>query len=833
MATLQQTLRGLPKADDQLSRGPGGSLQRAPTLKQAATQAGVAAAPTTPMGAQMLGASAQSAKMAGTPQQLQAALQQSTQSPTLETALRTQQFGRQATTAEQAAMTKSADMQKLGGLGDRVTNLINAQKAAKFGAGDTEAEAKAQQAAQDLTTTGTFEGKPISGVKNKLMALRTTPQGTPEYNKLLLEVNKHFGRNVEGKSPLSATELESLFKSAEQTVLGAVGEFKEPTVADLTQDTSFGYTAEQMSSLLGVPADQLSKYTVNQLSELIDNVTATEFGQVEQTAAQAGSVYAGEAERELARQAGKELAAIGITATEADMQNLNTEVARGTVITINGKPMTVEQAFADDVISDTIKQYLDAPIGSATRAEIEKNEPELTKFVQSHEAALTAAVKVMTEGTASFQQVQDYNKNLQTSLFGGMALDADLMKTLSPGWGSMSDTKIDTSKIPIFKYASTLSKDQAQALANSLNEAKKAIPGIGKELAGLTEEEITKLGIGTPGSNWDRFTKYNETRNKVSSIDPADTDSLIRETFDDVGSWDAAEERITMGKALTALGLESGMSITDLNKDKLKEALLTGFPSITLKTAATGGVPAGGKKTLGKPKMPTSGSITDSILNKLMSVIEDGDLTAKEINAEDGAISKFNLDELIALEKLGAGGNSKMDTAAVTQKRQQATDAATAQLIKENTSDNVIGSFTSLVNALGTNTDPKKANPDILKNAIKNKAMEEINGSSKYKHRYMGGMFKQLKSLGLLTPEFIQSYNNELARYRSINWQNNILLQNMEKDFGGAWGVDNDGNPLPPPEKKKVRMRKGDTIIEVAEGEENERTYRAEGWKRV
>jgi len=83
MATLQQTLRGLPKADDQLTRGPGGVLQRTPTLQQATKQTGVAVGPTTPLAAQLMGAGPQAAKMAGTPQQMQA---------TLDTALRTKQY---------------------------------------------------------------------------------------------------------------------------------------------------------------------------------------------------------------------------------------------------------------------------------------------------------------------------------------------------------------------------------------------------------------------------------------------------------------------------------------------------------------------------------------------------------------------------------------------------------------------------------------------------------------------------------------------------------------------------------------------------------------------
>ena len=144
MPTLAETLNQ-NQQNTQLTRGAGGVLAQSqaptapgqtppppPSISQLSGQQGLATQPTTALGAALIGANPDQAKMAGGPAQLSAIAnqQQAQQAPQqdLATSLRQQQTRTQATGQEQQTMQKSQDMQNLGGLGDRVTNFINAQR---------------------------------------------------------------------------------------------------------------------------------------------------------------------------------------------------------------------------------------------------------------------------------------------------------------------------------------------------------------------------------------------------------------------------------------------------------------------------------------------------------------------------------------------------------------------------------------------------------------------------------------------------------------------------------------------------------------------------------
>ncbi len=193
MATLTETLRK-NKQQSQLTRGADGSLQEnsKKDITQLTNENGLATAPTTAIGAGMLGANPDVQKMMGTPAQLSAALnkQQDTAKPqaNLQTALRQQQV-RTATTADESQkMQKSKDMENLGGLGDRVVSFINTQKQLLQTQADNVQTAGAPQAQAQTQ----FQGQDISGLAPQLEALRNDPTNM----QLMLEVQQSLGMDT-------------------------------------------------------------------------------------------------------------------------------------------------------------------------------------------------------------------------------------------------------------------------------------------------------------------------------------------------------------------------------------------------------------------------------------------------------------------------------------------------------------------------------------------------------------------------------------------------------------------------------------------------------------
>lgn len=676
MATLQQTLRGLPKADDQLTRGPGGVLQRSPTLKQATQQAGLAATPTTPMAAQMTGASAQAAKMAGTPQQMQAALQQASEQSTLQTALRQKQYGREVTGAEAAAMSKSADMQKLGGLGDRVTKLIEAQKTAQLVAPADTGAALQTQATEGTVLDVQFAGKPVKNVASDLEKLRTLDPLTnaAEYNELLKKINTYFGRTE--TNLLTTEELNTLYKSSSE-ILQAVSEdmqLRLPTVEELTSDPDFGYTLEQLSGLLNIPATDLAGYTSEQLQNVVNQIQADEFSRVEQLERQAGSPLVGAAERGLAMEAARELSAAGVRASEADMQNLIEDITSANTITFNNQLYTVEQIVGDDFISDIIKKYVDSPANSDFRKQLDKAEPELSRFINTHINALTTAAQGLKAGTSQLSSIQTAN----AKLFADAGITSEVVSKLSPSLAGIQTSAITADQVPTISYLNSLTDKKQKDDANKiLKDLVTNNPQLLEEIGKLNLEQLQSLGIGKPGSNYEKMINYNTALQELESIAENDYDRLIQKAFSDVTSLDTAQLYVTEGNMLRALGLDSGVSVTSLNPATLKKDLLQGKSSVSLTDAAAGKVPEVAKQTLGKPK--TAIGMDLDLITKLGPLLQDGVLSHQDMYSAGSPVPNLSLDELIRLEELSTNGKSFIDPKGISNLRQQKTTVNTRE----------------------------------------------------------------------------------------------------------------------------------------------------------
>lgn len=655
MATLQQTLRGLPAPDTQMTRGPGGVLQQKKTLQEVTQQAGLAAAPTTPAGAQMLGADAQSAKMAGTPQQLGAALKQASEPQQLGTALRRQQVRTQATGLEQQRLQKSAEMQGLGGLGDRVTNFI-----------DKEMQKLAATPVQ-VKAVGTFEGKDISGLAPDLELLRKNP------NDMEAMVRVQSALGMDTTKQLTPEQINGLYESSQESIGRAAGAAISDSlsVSDLAKDPQFGYDMTSLSQLLGVPEAELAGYSVNQLSDKINQIAATEFGESAQMQQQAVSPMAGAAEREMARQAGRELSAVGIRSTEADVQKLADTLERADIVSFGGMSVPVGELLKDENISAIIKDYLESPEGSDIRKELDATEPELSNFIKTHQAALSDAAKQMGEGATAFKQIQESNKKLVRDSFGGIDLLPEVKKALIPQATALSATTINPADSVVLSHLQNKTPDQKRAFGDQLNAEASKNPSVAEQVAKLSPEELSALNIENDGKRWRTYKDISQDYRTVTNLEPTEHKEILANYSPSIDSAEQVNADIEYNNIATNLGFgdptytTGTLPIKDnkVDVDSLKTAFINNNPMPTIAEAAAGKTKSA-EFTYKEPAQVEAGSAKDRILKAFGDYGRSGKIPTFEEIEQRMVQTGTNILDLVeagTLSKWGIDYNQLMD----------------------------------------------------------------------------------------------------------------------------------------------------------------------------
>jgi hypothetical protein len=731
--TLKQRREGVNK------RGPGGQLtQETPEeIQSLAGQAGLQAPPLTPMGAASIGANADQQKMQGTPAQKQAALSLA-QAPVeqgLAATVRRQQARSQMTEQEQQQKEKSQDMQNLGSLGDRVSGFIDTQR--------QKLQQQAQQATVENTTgqvqvAGSVKGASgvaiapdkLAEVKPLLQQLRTNPSDP----QLLLQVNKALGYDINRQ--LSPEEVNQLYESATDTIArGAAGSVDDDlTVQDLVAAGDFGYSQDDLSQLLGVPADKLAGMTVGQLRSEIERVGQEEFASAQKLGEQAQSDTLGLAERNLARQAGREASATGVRATEADYSNIEQQIQNADKVQFGGKEYQVDELLQDNTISSVIRDYLDSAPDSPLRTQLEETEPALKEFIQKNQAVLEEANNQLKSGAAEFQKIQEENKALTTNLFGGQKLSDTIASKIIPGWGELQASRIDPESVPLLSYVSKLPEARQQAVANELNTLSEELPEALNELPNLTPAEVASLGIGKGGSNWDTFKNILQTRKRIEQTAPNDYNTLVSMAFEGENEQ-SLDNKLREGRTLSTLGIPTGLATDIVDKTQLRDQLLKQVQPVGLKQAASGNITAPTKQRLGNPTKPADGTIEQQVLTLARDMAGDGQLDNTETRVVASRLADINrgdtgktLGALIGFEDLANNPNAKVDRGAVREIRQQLTDKNTNELIDKGfKSGNPSGSAQYLSDLLRQGIDARIANPGLIRDRANSVVQHELN----------------------------------------------------------------------------------------------------------
>lgn len=496
-----------------LVRGPDGNLQTQP-IQSLAGQVGLPSAPTSPLQTAIIGGNANQQKMAGTAQQKQAAITQSiTPGQSLQDTLRTQQVRTQTTGAEQQEMQKSKDMQDLGGLGDRVTDFINAQR--------SKLEASAQAAAQGsggvaVEAAGSFTGgasgqtQDLAPLKDILKQLRQDPTNMD----LQLQVNQALGSDI--NTQLSPDQINQLYEDSISSLSrgGANVVDDKLSVDDLVNLPKFGYDINSLSNLLGVPPDQLKQLSVGQLKEAISAEQQKEMSNAATLGQKAQSTLLGSAERAEARGAAAETSQTGIRATEQDVQKLVQSISNADLVQFGGQSYRVDDLLKDDTISGIITDYMNAAPGSTQRAQLEKSEPGLIDFIKKNQAVLQDAATKLSGGAGQFQDIQTANRGVGT--FGGQQLNKDLLTAIVPNFGKLQASKIDQAQIPLLAAISH-TNDPTQATL-SLNTGIAQDKSVVDQVQQLNQGQLNNLLVSNNGQQMTMYIndikKYNQNQSR-------------------------------------------------------------------------------------------------------------------------------------------------------------------------------------------------------------------------------------------------------------------------------------------------------------------------------
>jgi len=726
-------------------------------------------------------ADAQAAKMAGTPQQMRAALQQSAETPTLGTALRRKQYGRALTEQEAAGMQKSADMQKLGGLGDRVDTMIKSEFKKPAGA------------EVDLNT--------------ELDVIKKDPNSQEAMDAMLRLVQS--GQKLDDIAkliPEAATAIGDVAKKA-------IRDPKDIKATEFLPD--LGYDATSLAGLLGVTPEEIQGYSLTDLQNKVNQVTSQEFTQAEQLGQQAVSPFAGVAERGLAREAARELSTTGVRATEADMQRLNDSVAKADQVTMFGETRSVGDWLADDEISALIKQVVESPADSDLRKQMQQEAPELYKFVEDNEAALKTAAANLDISATKLGGIKPTNKDTYTRA----GLSDEAAKIFAPSLTQPQSKALTADDVPVIGYLNSLSDTERKTVSDVLNKLQATDPTLAAEVAKLSKDEFISLGIGKSGSNWEKMIKHNLDVNEIENIPEDDTDALLTKAYSDAPPAETAQQYIGQGNTLSGLGLESGVAVTSLDPTTLKQSILDSKgKKVSIQDAVSGNIPDSKKQSFGSPKEPDPESANFRIYKALTPIMSDGNLSAEEINDPKGPVSKLSWDDLLVLEDLSKNPKASIDKTALAavlnkKKNENTSNVLLTEALLPAGSDlsKIAGTYASILQY----SDPRKINMDTVKNRMYDATLSELKNPSRLNSNYksIDQTIDLLKKHNLLTPEMITEIN-KTAKHRAavqLNYGAGYITDEDAKQrkldtnkrmweatkYPYKYGIDEKGNPLP------------------------------------
>jgi hypothetical protein len=424
----------------------------------------------------VIGGNKDQAKMAGTPGQKASAIRQGIQeADDLATAVRRGQGRTAASGEEKAKLEKAGALEGLGELEGRVQQLAEQQAQQAFGQRE---DIQLQQLSEDPETQD----------------LLARIQANPDDFEAVSLLNKKMG----AEQPMTAQELMGKFSSAEQLAGQAAAEGLQNMTAGAVDYSTLGFESpDKVAELLEMDPAEFAQMTVPELTQKLNSMLQSEYGQVDALQAQLADPNLGPAERAEVRKQLRDMGAVGIRKAESTAEELEDKIANADTVTMFGEEVAVKDIMDDAYMKGVVSNYF--LMDEATRAEFDEANPEMADFINHFENELKEATADIDTGVKALAAEKTKDDTFQTAT----GFDDNLMNDLTGGEWSNPDRAASVmgqleQEYPVVKLIgkdSTLSPEQQVNLKAGIDKVKELAPDFVKEMMGMEEWQLKKLGL--------------------------------------------------------------------------------------------------------------------------------------------------------------------------------------------------------------------------------------------------------------------------------------------------------------------------------------------------
>lgn len=676
-----------------------GSEAKQPTVNQLASNAGLPS-PNTAVGAGMIpGTTPDQAKMMGTPAQKQAKVASLGGETALEQAAKLRAPA-EATAEDEAKKRKAVALsQGLGTFGDKATELVETtfrnitgqQVQAAPTAAPTEGAPAPEPAALNLkldTASSRFAGKSadqMTKISQLVNNIATMPAGA-DRNAVTMQLNAELG--LTGETALKSEEVSSLISKLPETVAGAAATAVTKTVGDkvtIGDLQQVGTDINEISSLLGIPPEQVSELTFGELQNRLATIGQETFGETQQVQAGMVSGLLSPTERAALRDVLATMEETGIAGAELQVADIGKDIAAGTTVTVGGQQYSIEELLAADEMTDIVKQVLSDPKGKLAQ-QLKVDSPDLFNWIAKSEAGLKTLLAATETGVKEFKTIQEKNLAVVKPLLAYKDYFSKMKGADGKPLFDLTALRAGEIKIedlpPAMKTVLQSPPEKQQAVLSALTQ----LPA--DAVAELDSTEIANLGLDNPSGLWSRYVAESANRKRIASI-PNEQPQIIFDTLG-WGSVDQANQVLADAILVEAMGgPKHPLLDVDFNDDgkidaadmkNLKE-LSAGAALPSLKDIAKQGtVPTAQLPNVAGTKLDYGDQET---FNTIKNVMADGFFTQEEADALPWDIPKME-SVLSKLNRQGgvyqgpAGQIAKTLSDALDRKRKQRAEAEAA-----------------------------------------------------------------------------------------------------------------------------------------------------------
>lgn len=409
--------------------------------EELARQQGLSAAPPTPLGAQGLGASQDVAKMAGTPNQIRAMVQDSLQERTRTSDLlgESERTGARRRYTVDSLQERMNVLEGLGTLSNRVPEYIRTQlKTAETIAVPNSVNKDAVTA--HLASLGITDGKAVADAQAALDKVRMGTATPKDINDALAALK--IDATITDSTTSLAQKLQPFFSEAgvediKKQMVGVLQNYSDVKMKELpdvvAQFANQQNNINDVAALLGLSDEAFNELTLGQVQAQLKAWKNRNFQDVDALRSVLEDPTYSLAEKDFARERLAEMGAIGVTSIEQKTENLEAQVAAGDAVTVGGVRVKVSEIMSDPKLKAVVATALDNP---EELAKLEKTDADLAKWVTNNKNAL---VKVRNELLAGTKEFADRQKEFSDKLGDAATAHKTFLDSAVPGWNKAKD----------------------------------------------------------------------------------------------------------------------------------------------------------------------------------------------------------------------------------------------------------------------------------------------------------------------------------------------------------------------------------------------------------